>query len=123
MLHLVFFFVVAALLHARLGNVPMWRWLLLKANPKVLGVRNVRMQTGMLVSPMVQTKVRVRKQIKNKRKLYKASLVLPDKSEKVLGWFRTRDEATHNANIMKEKHERLWQFDQSQSKWFRQKTK
>ena len=49
----------------------------------------------------------MRKQIKNKRKLYKASLVLPDKSEKVLGWFRTRDEATHNANIMKEKHERV----------------
>ena len=33
--------------------------------------------------------------------------MLPDKSEKVLGWFRTRDEATHNANIMKEKHERV----------------
>ena len=77
----------------RLGNAPMWRRLL-KANPKVVGVRNVPMQAGMLVS-VPQAKVRVRKQIKNKRKLYKASLVLPDKSEKVLGWFRTRDEATH----------------------------
>ena len=71
-----------------------------------MGVRNVPMQADMLVS-VPQAKVRVRKQIKNKRKLYKASLVLPDKSEKVLGWFRTRDEATHNANIMKEKHERV----------------
>ena len=106
----------------RLGNAPMWRRLL-KANPKVVGVRNVPMQASMLVS-VPQAKVRVRKQIKNKRKLYKASLVLPDKSEKVLGWFRTRDEATHNANIMKESMKGLWQFDQKpKRKCFRQKTK
>ena len=44
----------ASIIHARLGNAPMWA-LLLKANPKVVGVRNVPMQTGMLVSPMVQS--------------------------------------------------------------------
>ena len=47
-------------------------------------------------------KIRIRKQIKNKKKLYRASLLTKDKKEKVIGWFVTRAEATNIANITRD---------------------
>ena len=52
-------------------------------------------------------KIRIRKQIKNKKKLYRASLLTKDKKEKVIGWFVTRAEATNIANITRDRHEKI----------------
>ena len=56
----------------------------------------------------IYVKTHIRKQIKNDKKLYRASLLTEDKrQEKVIGWFLTRSEATQIVNMAKERHEKM----------------